>query len=177
MSETFTADAGTKDAGEAAAVMKSIRRIVRAMDMRSKRVARETGLTIPQIVVLQAVRELGEVTTAALSRHADLSAATTVTILDNLQNRGLVERRRSHIDRRIVHTSLTEDGARILADAPSLFDEAFGARFARLSPAEQRRIVKSFGAVADLLDPSSGAVASEAPAATSPRRPGRVRQT
>lgn len=148
MSETVT-----KYANDADLVMKAIRRIVRAMDMRSKKVARDTGLTIPQIVVLQAVRELGEVTTAALSRHADLSAATTVTILDNLQNRGLVERRRSEVDRRIVHTALTEEGARILADAPSLFDEAFSSRFDRLSPAQQQRIVGAFTTVADLLDP------------------------
>lgn len=149
MSETVT-----KYVDDADLVMKAIRRIVRAMDMRSKKVARDTGLTIPQIVVLQAVRELGEVTTAALSRHADLSAATTVTILDNLQNRGLVERRRSDVDRRIVHTALTEEGARILADAPSLFGEAFSSRFDRLSPAQQQRIVAAFTTVADLLDPA-----------------------
>lgn len=148
MSETITVNRG-----DAAVVMKSIRRIVRAMDMRSKKVARDTGLTIPQIVVLQAVRELGEVTTAALSRHADLSPATVVTILDNLQNRDLVERRRSDVDRRIVHTALTETGARILAEAPSLFDEAFGARFGELSPAQQRRIAGAFATVADLLEP------------------------
>ncbi len=77
---------------DAAKVMKSIRRIVRAIDMRSKKVARDTGLTIPQIVILHAVKERGMVTTAALSKHADLSAATTVTILDKLESRGLVTR-------------------------------------------------------------------------------------
>ncbi|MCT8973455.1 MarR family winged helix-turn-helix transcriptional regulator [Microbaculum marinisediminis] len=137
----------------AAKVMKSIRRIVRAIDMRSKRVARETGLTIPQIVILQAVRELGEVTTAALSKHADLSAATTVTILDKLESRGLVTRRRSATDRRIVHTALTDDGDRILADAPPLFSEGFSRRFAALSRADQDTVVAAFHTVADLLDP------------------------
>ena len=92
--------------------MKSIRRIVRAIDMRSKKVARDTGLTIPQIVILHAVKERGMVTTAALSKHADLSAATTVTILDKLESRGLVTRQRSATDRRIVHTTLTEKGVR-----------------------------------------------------------------
>ena len=142
------------DSVDAARVMKSIRRIVRAIDIRSKRVARETGLTIPQIILLQAVRELGEVTTAALSRHADLSAATVVTILDKLESRGLVTRQRSDADRRIVHTALTTDGARILAAAPPVFNEAFSRGFSALSPAEQRHIVEAFGAVADLLDPS-----------------------
>ena len=136
----------------AAMVMKAIRRIVRAIDMRSKRIGRETGLTIPQIVILQAVRELGEVTTAALSKHADLSAATTVTILDKLEGRGLVTRRRSAADRRIVHTALTEEGARILAGAPPFFGEGFSKRFASLSGAEQDNLLDAFRTVADLLD-------------------------
>ena len=148
---------GSHETDGAAKVMKAIRRIVRATDMRSKKVARETGLTIPQIVVLKAVRDLGEVTTAALSKHADLSPATTVTILDKLESRELVTRRRSSTDRRIVHTALTEKGARTVSTAPPLFSEAFSEGFARLSPADQRKVIEAFGTVADLLDPSGTA--------------------
>ncbi|MEJ8570217.1 MarR family transcriptional regulator [Microbaculum marinum] len=149
---------GDPTAGEAGRVMKSIRRIVRAIDMRSKKVSRETGLTIPQIVILQAIRDLGEVTTVALSRHADLSAATTVTVLDKLEARGLVTRRRSAVDRRIVHTALTEKGAQVLSDAPPLFNKAFRKGFAELSAAEQETIVAAFEAVADLIDPEQVAL-------------------
>jgi DNA-binding MarR family transcriptional regulator len=132
--------------------MKSIRRIVRAIDMRSKKVARETGLTIPQIVILHAVKERGMVTTAALSKHADLSPATTVTILDKLERRGLVTRARSATDRRIVHTTLTDKGAQILCGAPPLFDFAFSKGFAGLSEADQGKVIEAFRTVADLLD-------------------------
>lgn len=141
-------------------VIKSIRRIVRAIDMRSKRISRETGLTIPQIVILKAIEELGAVTTAAISRHSDISPATAVTILDKLESRGLVTRRRSETDRRIVHTSLTEDGERVLANAPSLLDEEFMRRFAALPPDRQFEIAQGFCTVADFLDLS----AFEAPA-------------
>ncbi len=146
-------DTASTRKNDAAKVMKSIRRIVRAIDMRSKKVARETGLTIPQIVVLHAVKERGMVTTAALSKHADLSAATTVTILDKLESRGLVTRARSAADRRIVHTTLTEKGAQVLLNAPPLFDWAFSKGFADLSAADQCKIIEAFGTVADLLDP------------------------
>ncbi|WP_346432256.1 MarR family transcriptional regulator [Breoghania sp. L-A4] len=95
---------------DAAKLFKAIRRIVRAIDLRSREVARAVGLTIPQIVVLQAARDLGKVTTKALSQHADLSAPTVVIILDKLEERGLVVRHRSPIDRRIVHTRLTPEG-------------------------------------------------------------------
>ena len=63
-------------------LLKSIRRIVRANDLQSRALARLTGLTGPQLIVLMAVAELGEVTTRALADHVDLSAPTVVTILD-----------------------------------------------------------------------------------------------
>lgn len=134
-------------------IIKSVRRITRATDIRSKQVAREIGLTIPQIVVLDAVRLFGEMTTAAISRHADLSAATTVVILDKLEQKGLVSRRRSPADRRIVHTRLTARGAAMLAGAPSLFNDRFIGGFAALPVRERRRIAAAFRKVADLMDP------------------------
>lgn len=140
----------------AATVAKAIRRIVRAFDLRSKQVARETGLTLPQIVVLRAAAELGEVTTAALSRHVDLSAATVVTILEKLESRGFVTRRRSAVDRRIVHTALTERGAAVLASAPYMMDARFMSGFAALPEQERRAIAGAFAMVADLLDAEPG---------------------
>ncbi|MDN3719711.1 MarR family transcriptional regulator [Roseibium salinum] len=95
---------------ESLQVVKAIRKIVRAIDLRSREVSRLTGLTIPQIVVLQGIRDLGQVTTKALSDNADLSSATVVTILDKLEEKGLIERYRSVSDRRIVHARLTEKG-------------------------------------------------------------------
>src|SRR3546814_13458569 len=78
-------------------------------DLHSKQLSREVGLTTPQVVVLQAVRDLGEVTTGQLSRLVSLRQGTVTTILDGLESRGLVERYRSAPDRRIVHSRLTRD--------------------------------------------------------------------
>ena len=138
---------------DAARLMKSIRRIVRAIDMRSRQIVRETGLTIPQIVVLSAVRDLGEVTTLALSRYADISAATAVVILEKLEQRGLVTRTRSRIDRRVVHTCLTPIGATTLAAAPPLLHDHFTAALRALSADRRAAIVSAFDEVAELLDP------------------------
>lgn len=146
-------------AGELAAMAKSIRRIVRAIDVRSKAVAKAVGLTIPQIVVLQAVRDLGEVTTGRLSAHADLSPATVVTILDNLEVKGLIERYRSLADRRIVHTRLTPAGGHTLTRAPALLPDEIAAAFRRLSADERATIVGAFARVAALIGPPSAETA------------------
>jgi len=136
---------------DAAVVLKSIRQIIHAVDRRSKAVSRRMGLTVPQIVVLQAIRDLGEVTTNELSRAADLSAPTVVTILDKLEGRGLVERYRSKVDRRIVHSRLTDQGRSILSTAPTPLHEEFALGFSNLPPARRAEVRAAFETVAELL--------------------------
>jgi len=119
-------------------VLAAMRRVMQAADLRSRRLARQTGLTAPQLAVLQAIAELGEVTTGRISAHVSLSQATVTLILDRLVERGLVERYRSQADRRVVHSRLTEDGkAALVAAGP-----AIGARLLRdfaALPAERRK--------------------------------------
>lgn len=137
---------------ETARIFKSIRRIVRAIDLRSREVSRVSGLTIPQIVVLQAARDLGEVTTKALSEHADLSSATVVTILDKLEAKGLIERYRSASDRRIVHARLTEQGETSIQSLPGLLQEEFETNFARLSTARRSELISAIEEIAEMMN-------------------------
>jgi DNA-binding MarR family transcriptional regulator len=143
------------DDTDTAELMKAFRRMARAIDVRSKAISRAAGLTIPQIVILQAARDLGEVTTGALSRHVDLSAATVITILDKLEARGLIERYRSPSDRRIVHSRLTGDGRALLATAPALLPDGFRTAFAGLPAARRRAIAESFAWAARFMGADS----------------------
>lgn len=103
-----------------ASLVRSVRRIAQAVDVRSREVARSTGLTLPQHLVLQAIRSLGEVSTNTISKDVSMSPPTVVAVLDRLESRGLVERYRSRTDRRIVHARLTSTGEAALRDAPGL---------------------------------------------------------
>ncbi|WEX08219.1 MarR family transcriptional regulator [Chelativorans sp. AA-79] len=146
---TFSAEAVSPD--ETRLLLKSIRRIVRANDLQSRALARSIGLTGPQLVILMAVAELGEVTTKALAEHADLSPATVVTVLDNLEQRRIVQRYRSGTDRRVVFTRLTLKGQELISHAPGVFGAAFARRFAAL-PADRRNVlVTSLAELADLM--------------------------
>ncbi len=49
--------------------------------------SRETGLTAPQLAILQAIADLGEVTTGRISADVSLSQATVTVILDRLVER------------------------------------------------------------------------------------------
>ena len=75
-----------------AAVLKSMRRIAQAIEVRSREIARTSGLTIPQLIVMQSIRALGQVTTQAVSKAASMSPATVVAVMDKLEAKGLIER-------------------------------------------------------------------------------------
>lgn len=140
------------DNADTARVFKAIRRIVRAVDLRSRAVSRSVGLTIPQIVVLQAIRDLGEVTTKALSDYADLSSATVITILDKLEDKRLIKRYRSEFDRRVVHTLLTDEGKKMLDRLPSLLHEDFHTRLANRAPEKQQVLIGAIEEIAEMLN-------------------------
>lgn len=132
-------------------LLKSIRRIVRANDLQSRALAKSIGLTGPQLVILMAVAELGEVTTKALADHADLSPATVVTVLENLEQRAIVERYRSSADRRIVYTRLTQKGLALVSHAPRVFGEGFARRLAGLPVARRKELVSNAALLAELM--------------------------
>ncbi|BDY04365.1 MULTISPECIES: MarR family winged helix-turn-helix transcriptional regulator [Ferrimonas] len=133
-------------------VLVALRRIIRATDLQSKRMIKACGLTIPQVMVLRAIDTLGDVTVRRLSNDVSLSPATVTTILNRLQDRGLIERVRSQTDKRIVNARLTEEGSRVLASAPPLLHEKFIDRFENLNDWEKTQILSSMQRVAYMMD-------------------------
>lgn len=122
-------------------VLAAMRRIMHAADLRSRRLARETGLTAPQLAILQAIHDLGEVTTGRISADVSLSQATVTVILDRLVERNLVERYRSADDRRVVHSRLTEVGKQALTAAEPAINTRLIAEFKGMQATEQAALV------------------------------------
>jgi len=132
-------------------VLIAIRKIIRATDIHSRQLTKTVGLTAPQLLVLQAIRDLGAVAISRLSTEVSLSQATVTTILDRLEGRGLVVRSRNDQDKRIVHALLTEAGREIVEQAPVPLQEAFIVRFERLPEVEQEEILAALQRVAAMM--------------------------
>ena len=133
-------------------VLVALRRIMRATDLYSKQLSKTAGLTSPQLLIIAAVRDLGDVTIGTVARQVRLSQATVTTILDRLERRGLVYRERSTVDKRKVHAHLTEVGETVLADAPTPLQQSFIERFQGLDDWEQSMIMAALQRVADMMD-------------------------
>ena len=130
----------------------ALRRVIRATDLHSKHLAKTTGLTAPQILLLQTIRDKGEVTIGELANEMSLSQATVTSILDRLEKRGLVYRERSKEDKRKVHAYLTDQATDILKEAPIPLQDHFARQFSDLQDWEQTMIISSLQRVAQMMD-------------------------
>lgn len=133
-------------------VLVALRRVIRATDLHSKHLAKTTGLTAPQILLLQTIRDKGEVTIGELASEMSLSQATVTTILDRLEKRELVFRERSTEDKRKVHAYLTDKAMETLKEAPIPLQEHFARQFGDLQEWEQTMIISSLQRVAQMMD-------------------------
>lgn len=68
----------------------------------------DVGITIPQSMVIRTLIKFGEMKVTELSSKVNLSNSTVSAIVDRLEKQGLVMRRRSEEDRRIVFVNVTE---------------------------------------------------------------------
>lgn len=133
-------------------ILIALRRITRAIDIYSKRLVKSSGLTAPQLVVLQSLRQRGELAPSAIARVVSLSQATVTSILDRLEAQKFVERRRSESDRRVVLVGLTSLGLEKVQGAPELLQAGFLRAFRELPSWEQHMLIASVQRVAELMD-------------------------
>ena len=133
-------------------VLIALRRIIRATDLHSKYLAKNTGLTAPQMLLLQTLRTKGEDTVGGLAKEMSLSQATVTTILDRLEKKALVIRERSTSDRRKVLVYLSDNALEILKDAPLPLQEQFTRQFSDLQNWEQLMIISSLSRIAQMMD-------------------------
>ena len=133
-------------------VLVALRRIIRATDLHSRKLGKKTGLTTPQLVIIQAVGDLKDPTVSDIAKAVSLSLATVTTILNRLERNGIVNRARSSVDRRRVIVTLTEEGQSLKSSAPKPLQDSFVDRFSRLESWEQHLIVASLERVAAMMD-------------------------
>lgn len=130
----------------------ALRKVIRAIDLRSKQLNKDVGLTGPQLLVMQNVGKQPGIMVRQVADNITLSPATVTSILDRLEIKKLIQRVRSTEDKRKVGLFLTEKGQGILHDAPLPFQEHFTNRFAQLEQWEQSQMVATMQRIASMMD-------------------------
>jgi len=133
-------------------IVAAIRKIVRAVDLHSRQLVDEHGMTGPQLAVLREAGRLGATSVSALARAVHLSQPTVTGILDRLSRRGYIERVRDQSDRRSVKVVVTMAGQRFLNDAPSLLQDRFRRELVKLSDWERSMILATLQRIAAMME-------------------------
>ncbi|MCK9462519.1 MAG: MarR family transcriptional regulator [Proteobacteria bacterium] len=136
-------------------ILRSLRRIMRAVDLHSRQLARQHNLTGPQLVCLRRLSTQDGITHGELAEAVSLSQATVTGIVDRLEMQGLVRRERSTEDRRAVRILLTDNGRKIIRSAPSGLQERFATRLRGLSKNEQAAIDRALRQIVIMMEADS----------------------
>ncbi|MCI5046847.1 MAG: MarR family transcriptional regulator [Aquisalinus sp.] len=134
------------------AALIALRQILRATEINSRALAKSSGLTPSQLILLQVLSKSGRETAGTIAREVSLSQATVTTLIDKLEALGAVKRYRDEGDKRRVMVELTQIGRSTLEETPDSLQERFETRFRKLADWEQSFLIAALERVALLLD-------------------------
>jgi len=138
----------------------AMRKILRTTELNSKRLMRETGLTPSQLIFLQMLEDEREQTAGYVAGRMGITQATTTALLQKLEARGMIQRRKGEADRRQVWLSLTDAGHKVLQIAPDGAHARFQEEFGALEDWEQAMLVAALERVAAMLGNDEQGVAA-----------------
>lgn len=133
-------------------ILRSLRRIIRAVSLYSHRLAATYKITAPQLICLLTIANEGPLNSSSLSKRVFLSASTVVGILDRLEEKGLISRQRDSRDRRVINVQATDRGKELVAQAPSPLPTALAEALKQLPELEQATIALSLERVVELME-------------------------
>jgi DNA-binding MarR family transcriptional regulator len=102
----------------------------------------DTGLSWTAFKVLWVLWIWGERETSFLAVEADITKGTLTGVVDTLERRELVTRRRREDDRRLVEVSLTDDGRELIERLFPAFNAEERAMAELLTSSDQRALVR-----------------------------------
>lgn len=132
-------------------VLISLRRIIQAIDLHSRQLVRQHGITTPQLLILKQIESEGILTVSQLAKQISLKQTTVTDILNRLEKKDLIRRTRDAHDRRKVLIEGTKRGRKLLDAAPSPMQETFEEKFEDLATWKQSMILTSLQLMESLM--------------------------
>lgn len=135
-------------------IMVSVRKIVRAINLESKRVEKNFGISIPQLLTLKYLKECPNYKTSmrTLREFLSLNASTVTGIVARLESKGFIARLPDPQDKRSTPIVLTSKGNELIMKTNESLHERISKNLERISEDEYLTIVRSFETIIDFLN-------------------------
>lgn len=98
------------------------------------------GLTPPQFYVLATIGYAGSLPFGEIGAKMMVTVSNLTGIVDRLEEKKLVLRKRDETDRRVVHVTLTEKGTKLYKSTIPLFEKSISGIFSSLDLTSQKKL-------------------------------------
>ena len=135
-------------------ILIKIRKIVRSINLESKKIQKEYGVSIPQILCLNFLQSSGnfQSTQNEIRKFLNLNSSTVSGIINRLEKKGLLARLPKSGDKRVHNIALTSAGDKLLTRIPSLLHEQLSKNLINLNEDQLIEIEKSLDSLIAMLN-------------------------
>lgn len=135
-------------------ILIKIRKIVRSVDIESKKIQKEYGVSIPQVLCLSFLHESPnyQSTQGDIKKFLNLNSSTVSGIINRLERKGLLARLPKSGDKRVVNIALTSAGDKLFNTIPSLLHEQLSKKLQKLDNTELMKVEDSLDTLVRLLE-------------------------
>jgi DNA-binding MarR family transcriptional regulator len=126
-------------------ILIDIRKIVRSINLESKRIQKDFGISIPQLLCLGHLKNSNthQATHGELMRLLSLNSSTITGIINRLESRKYVKRVMSKKDKRVTLISITAKGLKVVNKAPRVLHDQLAKKIDLLPLATKQAIRES----------------------------------
>lgn len=135
-------------------ILVQMRKIIRSINLESKRIEKELGISIPQLLVLQILSACPDYKASSkfIKEKINLNASTVSGIIYRLELKGLVARLPNLQDKRVQFITLTAKAAEMLKNSPQSLQQKISDNLSRLSKTQQAELMKNIELLVDVMD-------------------------
>ncbi len=126
-------------------IIVNIRKIVRSLNLESKAIQKDYGLSITQLLCLGHLQSSKnyQSTHKELMELLSLNSSTITGILSRLEKRGYIARMNNANDKRAKNIILTAAGIKLLEETPNIFHDRLAKKLEKLSDDDQEMIKRA----------------------------------
>jgi len=135
-------------------ILIKIRKIVRSVDIESKKIQKDYGVSIPQVLCLNFLHESPnfQSTQGDIRKFLNLNPSTVSGIISRLEKKGYLARLPKLGDKRVVNIALTSSGDELLRKVPSLLHEQLSHKLHQLSGDELVTVQQGLDTLVKILE-------------------------
>lgn len=134
-------------------ILIKIRKIVRSINLESKKIQKEYGVSIPQVLCLNYLHSSPnyQTTQGEIRKFLNLNSSTASGIINRLEAKGMIARLPKSGDKRVVNIALTSYGAKLLDKIPALLHEQLSKKLQKLDEKTLIQIKTNLDLLIDML--------------------------